>query len=286
MNAAQRTAFTAYLQGQNLSERAVKSYVKIAARAGETDPLEFLRQSITSDTPPGTASPLKAAVRHWLAYLGRDLEVVKVDRIKAASHQSTYRVALTADVLPAYKRLVQRGILSEPYRTIALLLPVTGLRASEVCGLLEADLHTRGGHHGIDLTGKGGKRRWVPLIPEAAELIFAYRKTLPGPSPFLFPSPRRLDKPSSPVTLRAWLKKARNRISDADTGLGHVHPHLLRHTFATLALGRGVELRELQDLLGHANINTTAIYAQPTPERLAGAVGKLAGIMGGNDGAE
>lgn len=283
MNAAHRAAFTAYLQGQNLSERAIKSYVKIAARAGEQDPLDFLRQAITPETPPGSASPMKAAVRHWLFYLGRDVEAVKVDRIKASAHQSTYRVALTADVLPAYKRLVLRGVLSEPYRTIALLLPVTGLRASEVCGLLEADLHIRGGFHGIDLTGKGNKRRWVPLLPEAAELVFAYRKTLPGPSPYLFPSPRRLDRPSSPVTLRAWLRKARDRISDGVEGLGHVHPHLLRHTFATLALGRGVELRELQDLLGHANINTTAIYAQPSPEKLAGAVGKLSGIMGGDE---
>ena len=55
----------------------------------------------------------------------------------------------------------------------------------------------------------------------------------------------------------------------------HVTPHKLRHTFATRLLAKGADLLEIKDLLGHASVGTTQIYAAALPERLRGAVERL-----------
>ena len=79
------------------------------------------------------------------------------------------------------------------------------------------------------------------------------------------------ERPVSAETVRAHLRQLR-----AETELpATLTPHVLRHCYATELLDRGVELRVLQDLLGHASISTTALYARPRVEKLAEAVALL-----------
>ena len=112
----------------------------------------------------------------------------------------------------------------------------------------------------IRITGKGGKTRLVPLGKPACKAIQAYldreRPTLvsktTGGEIFLSIRGKKLTTPRIRQLLNRYAARA---------GLEtHVHPHLMRHSFATHLLGGGADLRVIQELLGHSDISTTQIY--------------------------
>ena len=84
------------------------------------------------------------------------------------------------------------------------------------------------------------------------------------------PSPRHEGRPISETYLRYIVRDAGNL-----AGIEHLHPHVLRHTFATRLLERGADLRSTQEVLGHSKLDTTAIYTRVRPARVAEAVEKL-----------
>ncbi len=143
-------------------------------------------------------------------------------------------------------------------RAMLELLYSSGLRVSELCDarLENIDLDARF----IRITGKGGKTRLVPLGKPACKAIQAYldreRPTLvskkTGGEIFLSIRGKKLTTPRIRQLLNQYAARA-----GLDT---HVHPHLLRHSFATHLLGGGADLRVIQELLGHADISTTQIY--------------------------
>ena len=126
----------------------------------------------------------------------------------------------------------------------------TGLRASEVCGLQVRDV-TR------DLVfvrrGKGGGQRYVPLSAAAYAAVLAYLAAFPAPPD----APLFRTGPNQPLTRRRLHKAlgGYQRALGLPTGV-----HLLRASFATLALDREVNLRDLQIILGHQQLSTTALY--------------------------
>lgn len=149
------------------------------------------------------------------------------------------------------------------------LLYASGLRVSELVGLDLQDLLQE--ERTLRVMGKGRKERLVPYHLQAAEALEAYlgfrsahlaAKTLP-PSPALFLNQRggRLTPTSVRALLRGALAAAavRSRIS----------PHALRHSFATHLLNRGMDLRAIQELLGHASLSTTQRYTHLGLEELA-----------------
>ncbi|MEE8450745.1 MAG: site-specific tyrosine recombinase XerD [Thermoguttaceae bacterium] len=153
-------------------------------------------------------------------------------------------------------------------RALLELLYATGCRASEASNLRMCDLHLDEGF--CICRGKGDKERLVPLGNRAAEALRAYlQEERPGlvassASPvewvLLSYRGRRLRRE------RIWelLKKYARRIG-APSDIG---PHTLRHSFATHMLSGGVDLRQLQEMLGHASIATTQIYTHVDPSRL------------------
>jgi integrase/recombinase XerD len=146
--------------------------------------------------------------------------------------------------------LRDRAMLSVTY--------AAGLRVSELVGLTLGDVDLRRGI--ASALGKGQKRRLVPLGEVALEHLEAYlsaraaQEKHSAPSEILFRSPR-----GGALTRQGFWKIVRQYALAA--GLrNRVHPHQLRHSFATHLLRGGADLRSVQTLLGHANIATTEVY--------------------------
>lgn len=136
------------------------------------------------------------------------------------------------------------------------LLYGSGLRIDEALSLNVGDWPTDGLK--MRIMGKGGKEREVPLLPIARERVEAYRHAAPlsedaGAPLFCGLRGKRLNQGVAQKTMR----DLRVTLGLPDT----VTPHALRHSFATHLLGAGMNLREVQHLLGHASLSSTQIYA-------------------------
>jgi integrase/recombinase XerD len=145
-----------------------------------------------------------------------------------------------------------------------ITLYATGLRVSELCQLKLEHVDLEVGL--LRTRGKGQKERLVPIAREACEVLESYVKHsrpefFPETS-HLFPGEKFAKSGISRQSFWRILKKMALR-----AGL-QVSPHSLRHSFATHLLENGMNLRSLQMLLGHADLSTTQIYTQLTPERL------------------
>ncbi|MDP2265380.1 MAG: tyrosine recombinase XerC [Thiobacillus sp.] len=141
----------------------------------------------------------------------------------------------------------------------------SGLRLSELSDLDLNDLDLKTGE--AQVTGKGRKTRIVPVGRQALTTLTAWLKhrlpLLRDNTPALFISQRgsRLTPRSVQLRLNRWAMQA---------GLGqHVHPHMLRHAFATHVLQSSGDLRAVQEMLGHASISTTQIYTHLDWQHLA-----------------
>jgi integrase/recombinase XerD len=152
-------------------------------------------------------------------------------------------------------------------RDVAILelLYASGVRASELCGLRLNDLNLTG--RCVRVLGKGSKERIVPLGRAAAEAIQRYLETARNrqDSPAreeLFLS--RTGRPLERVALWMLVEKHARRAGL----LKEVSPHTLRHCFATHLISGGADLRVVQELLGHADIQTTQVYTHVDQDRL------------------
>ena len=151
-------------------------------------------------------------------------------------------------------------------RAMLELLYACGLQASELTTLRLEDIHLDDGF--IRCVGKGNRARVVPLGRAAAEAIRGYlaearpRLARGRADDTLFLS--RLGRGLSRQTL--WRLVERCALAAAIRG--HVHPHMLRHCFASHLLGNGAQLRAIQEMLGHADIATTQIYTHVDAGRL------------------
>jgi integrase/recombinase XerC len=136
-----------------------------------------------------------------------------------------------------------------------------GLRISEALAVSRSDLDT----NVLRVTGKGGKTRVVPLIEAVRASIETYLKLCPFP---LTPT-QPLFRGVKGGTLSPRLIQL--RVVQLRSALGlprSATPHALRHSFATHLLGRGGDLRAIQELLGHASLSTTQIYTAVDTDRL------------------
>lgn len=147
----------------------------------------------------------------------------------------------------------------EPYLTAILLALGAGLRASEMAACKREDVteeyvHVR--------RGKGGKERWV----ETCQALWEHVRAKP---PGLL-----LRRPYGRPVTGAWLS-SHQREHWVRVGLPQIHWHRLRHTFCTTMLQAGHDALVLRDLMGHASVATTQIYAQPAAEQRRRAVGAV-----------
>jgi site-specific recombinase XerD len=155
------------------------------------------------------------------------------------------------------------------HRAVLLTCYGAGLRISEAVAVKVSDIDSQRMLIRVE-HGKGGKDRYAMLSPCLLEVLRAYFRILGPTSPWLFPSWRphlHLTAGAVQIACReAWQR----------SGLGkRVTPHMLRHSFATHLLERGVDTRVIQALLGHSRIDTTARYTAVSPATISATASPL-----------
>jgi len=155
-------------------------------------------------------------------------------------------------------------------RAMLELMYAGGLRASEVATLQTDTVHTD--LSVVRVMGKGSKERIVPIGQPAVDAALNYlrdlRPNLQEGKPFT--KALLLSRTGRPITrIVVWqiIKRHAHK-----AGLNGVHPHMLRHSFATHLLAGGADLRVVQELLGHSNIRTTQVYTHVDRSRLADVI--------------
>ena len=186
---------------------------------------------------------------------------------------------LTEEEVQAILRVPDRRTLQgKRDYAILLLLLTTGLRKAEICSLKLRDLKTYRNQAVVDVIGKGKKFRRIPIKNGTLVAIQDYLKAMKkGASPD-YPMFYTLGK-HGPYGQRDLTPKAVDCLikSVAKKALIHkrIHPHVIRHTFATTLLDKGVDLRTVQGLMGHCHIRTTECYLHTTDDRKVEAIEKL-----------
>lgn len=213
-----------------------------------------------------------AAMKSFCGYLVRSdaVEDNPAEELDSPKVKKQLPTALSTGEVESLLALpAQNGESPKALRDTALLemLYATGMRVSEVAGLTLEDLDLGAGT--VRCLGKGSKERVMPLYEEACTAISAYlengrprlashhadERTL-----FLNPRGEKLTRQGLWLIIKGYARQL---------GLeDRVTPHTLRHSFATHMLNGGAGLREVQRLLGHANISTTQVYTHITRERL------------------
>ena len=156
-------------------------------------------------------------------------------------------------------------------RCILETMYACGLRVSECAGLKLSRVHL--GEHYLSVIGKESKERMVPFYPRAAQLLDVYIKEvrpmyMKEDHDFLF-----VNQKGKPVSVRMIQMLCESTGEKAGLPV-HVHPHMIRHSFATHLLDNGADLRIVQELLGHETLSTTQIYTHVTEDRLRKVVDK------------
>ena len=243
---------------------------------------------------PNTVRPYIYAVEDFARYFGKSPDKLSQEHLRQYQLHLVHDCKLTVETIVgriAALRLFFVKVLGRPYRQIDLVyprrperLPIilseeevarliesasssyhrvilmtlygTGLRREELCRLKVTDvdsqrmvIHVR--------QGKGNRNRDLPLSPKLLEVLRDYWRWR-KPKTYLFPSllRTRQEKPITSKTVWYAVREAARRAGIKKK----VHPHLLRHSWATHLLERGADLREIQVLLGHKDLETTARY--------------------------
>lgn len=276
---------------RGLSEHTLRAYQGDLDRFLDFLAFDFLAREATDIRPPDVDA---LAVRSFLAHLSREgvgrqtqaralssvrglLKFACREGLITENPAAAVRTPKQPRKLPRHLRpgeieeLIEAADGAEPLelrdRAILELLYATGLRVGELVSLDWSDLDLEGRF--LRVVGKGGKERMVPFGRMAAESLGAWfavwedvRKTAASDGEPVF-----LNNGGTRLSDRSIRRILDRYTQDAAIAAG-VHPHTLRHTFATHLLEGGADLRSIQELLGHSSLSTTQKYTHLDIERL------------------
>ena len=233
-------------------------YVQPLDLTQETLSLLRIAQTRWAPLEPSSRNRKLAAVRGWLKWLF-DQKIIPVDvaqRVTSPKVPQKLPHFVSVDEALA----VIRGQDQPLVRALVLVLYGGGLRVSEACGLTWTNVDAHG--RALRVTGKGGRDRLVTLPPLAMTAV----TSLPRDGDFVF----GVDQALSP-------RKAYRMVREAGARVGllkPLHPHALRHSYATHLLTSGADLRVLQELLGHRSLAATQKYVHLSLDHLARSLEK------------
>ena len=144
------------------------------------------------------------------------------------------------------------------------LLATTGMRRAEICEIKIGDIQFTQGVYAINIVGKGNKERIIVASNEVMGIINKYMNmrgiTMKDKDEYLLVSHANRNSGSGKVSTNMIYRIVKHYAELADIDPDTISPHTLRHTFATQCIGMGTPIQDVQQLMGHASINTTELY--------------------------
>ena len=228
---------------------------------------QFAAECHRKGSSPRSIARRLSAVRRFLAFLVREDVLASNPALNVQAPKPPRRLPATMDADQVASLLALNGDdpLTVRDRAILELFYSSGLRLAELVGLNLEDLDLK--DRTVRVTGKGSKTRIVPVGQQACIALdawFARRAAVTAvDTTAVFVSARgtRLAARSVQARLKKWAKRQ-------GAGLA-LHPHMLRHSFASHMLESSGDLRAVQELLGHASISTTQVYTHLDFQHLA-----------------
>ena len=224
----------------------------------------FIAEEHRGNLAPKSLQRRLSAIRNfyrWLLLHGR-IAANPAKGLRAPKAPRTLPKVLDVDEAVRLVELPVDAPLGQRDRALLELVYSSGLRVSELCALRWRDLDLEAGL--VSVLGKGSRQRLVPVGSHARKALADWRsESTAQPGDPVFPG--RHGKPISTRAVQLRIKQLAKR-----QGLfKDVHPHMLRHSFASHVLESSGDLRGVQELLGHANIATTQIYTHLDFQHLA-----------------
>lgn len=266
------------LERRNYSQATARAYIDAIRRFAA----HFHRS-------PEQLGPLE--IREYQLHLYQRKLHPQTIRLQTSALRFFYRKVLhqrlSADDLPLPKLLrrqvpivlssqeVARMIDAAPnlrHRTILMTLYSTGVRCSELCHLKPEDIDKERMVVRIR-QGKGGKDREVPLSPTLLEQLRVYYRSVKRRNGWMFPS-SQARRANEPITQKAVWHACRGAAQRAGITKA-VHPHTMRHSYATHLFDNGAELPVIQTLLGHSDPRDTMVYLHLATRKLREAPNPL-----------
>ena len=213
------------------------------------------------------------ALRNFLKYLAkRDIETLAVERIELGKLSERQIDFLEIEEIERiFEAASGEDLKSRRDRAILELLFSSGLRVSELVNLNRDQINLKTGEFSV--RGKGSKVRVVFVSDRAKAALERYLKGRTDVDPALFVrvGVRYLEKKNKTDDLRITPRTVQRIVKYYATKAGivkDVHPHTLRHSFATDLIQNGADIRSVQEMLGHASVTTTQIYTHVTNKQL------------------
>lgn len=255
----------AELQLRGFSDKTIRNYMhanseffshtKKEPKIVTTDDIKlFLANQVSEGKSPSTI----ALTRSALLFLFKEVLDMPIKSVKTPKIPKKLPVVANKNELDLI--FTQ---LNEKSRLLVKLIYASGLRVSELVALKINDLELEEGH-GWVRGGKGGKDRLIVIPEQLVEGIKRYLRKRNVTSQYVFPG-----REGGKMTTRNVQKIVSTAVKNAAISKG-ITPHKLRHSFATHLLEKGNDVRIIQELLGHANLQTTQIYTHVTKSTLKG----------------
>lgn len=214
---------------------------------------------------PSTVNRRLAAIRSWLKWCVEQGEIESLPRWPKRAQQNKHAPkALDKKEQDRFIRAVEREGCPRDMAIVGLML-FAGLRVSEAARTKTRDIKLSERKGQVTVTGKGSKQRVIPLGLDARNMIRDWYDQAKGE--WLFPGQN-----GRPISTRAVQQMIKKYAWLAKIDPDKVTPHILRHTFATNLLRDGVDIVLVAHLLGHARLDTTAIYTLPSYSQMEMAV--------------
>lgn len=282
-----------HLNNINLDKKSIKQYVNVI-----TEFVEFTKEMgvsnlselkgvhmdmymstlINKGNKPTTRSRKKSIINRFFSYCVRreilDKNPVEVlERVKITDlDKKPKKVLSEREKNNMYGKISRKSRNKTKNLAIFTVLLYGALRVSELCILKWEDIDFK--HKNIAVKGKGRKKRNIPLVQEMEESLRAWKEEQPKGCEYIFTA-KNGEKPMETRSVHGLVKHYTKSATN-ENGLG---PHRLRATSATDYLREGVNLRYIQQLLGHESLATTQLYMSPEEMEVSAAIREAAKNM-------